>query len=68
MLLGNPRNETQTFKIEDHFESFFILFENSGGLLDKICHVKNFIMMIIKELHKLFYQGSYLLSGTYSIG
>ena len=68
MLLRNSHNETETFKIEDHLESFFILFKNSGGLLNEICHIKYFIMMVIEELHKLLYQSFYLLSGAYCFG
>lgn len=64
MLLRDSHYETKSFKIEDHFESFLILFENSGRLLDKICHIKYFVMMIIKELHKLLDQSTNLLSGA----
>lgn len=64
MLLRYSHYETQSFKIKDHFKSFLILFENSGGLLDEICHVKYFVMMIIKKLHKLLDQSTDLLSGA----
>ena len=64
MLLRDSHDESQTFKIKYHFKSFFVLFENSCGLLYQISHIKDFVMMIIKKLHKLFYQGTDFFSGA----